>query len=317
LGGSERRTSREAPIITGKSGGIGRHLSLILFLFLFIAIGPVVGQIALAGPAEIQEAKSEAQVLRERIDELSHLLDAAVEDYNYATAKLAQTKDAMERTKADLTTAEADLDVATGQLTMRLVEIYKQGQLGVLDTLVGSNTFSELINRLDMMERLGEQDAKIVEEVEAYQESVTTRKAELEQQIRDEKELTVAAEAAKAKVQQQLAANEEAFADKKAEIAQLEKEEAIRQAKLAAEAKRKAEEARKKAEEARKKAEAEAAAKAAAEAAAKAASSSSSSSSSSSGSSSSSSPAPPAVRDLRAARRSRCPRLPAAARSFP
>lgn len=273
-GGSERRTTREAPIVTGISGGIGRRL--IFLLFLFIGFGPIVGQAALAGPAEIAEAKDEATALQERIDGLAAQLDAAVEDYNYARAQLADTQAAMEETKTQLSQAEADLDSVTALLTERLVEIYKQGELGVLDTLVGATSFTELINRLDVMERLSEQDAQIVEEVQTYQEQVTARKAELAEEIEDEKKLTAEAEVAKAKIAEQLAANEKALEGKEAEIAQLEKEEAIRQAKLAAEAK-------KRAEEARKKAAAEAAAKAAARAAAEAAAASSSSGSSSSG----------------------------------
>jgi peptidoglycan hydrolase CwlO-like protein len=154
----------------------------------------VVGQVALAEPAAITAAKSEAAALQERVDELSHLLDAAVEDYNYAKAKLADTQAAMETTQAQLSKAEGDLGVATALLTQRLVEIYKQGQLGVLDTLVGSTSFSELINRLDLMERLSEQDAKTVEEVQAYQEDVTARKAQLAQQMEDEKLLSATGE---------------------------------------------------------------------------------------------------------------------------
>ena len=260
--GSERITIREAPIITGKPGGIGRRL--IFLLLVFIGIIPIVGQMAVAEPAAITEAKSEAEALREKIDELGHVLDVAVEDYNYAKAKLADTKTAMEQTKAQLSEAEQDLGAVTAQLTARLVEIYKQGELGVLDTLVGSTSFTELVSRLDMMKRLSEQDAQVVADVQAFQDEVTARKTELAQQIEDEKQLTADAERAKQKVEAQLAANEKALAGKEAEIAQLEKEEAARQARLA-------EEARKRAEEAKKKAAAAAAARAAAEAAAKAA----------------------------------------------
>jgi cell wall-associated NlpC family hydrolase len=256
---SDPKTCREAPIITGKPGGIGRRL--ILIFLVFAAVGLVLGEVALAEPADITKAKNEADALREQIDELSHQLDAAVEEYNYAKAKLAETKDAAEKNQLHLTKAEADLEVANAALAERLVEVYKQGHLGVLDALVGASSFSDVVNYLDQMERLSEQDAEIVAQVSTYQEDVEARKVELAQQMEDEKVLAAQAETAKTKVEEQLAANEKALAGKKAQIAQLEKEEAERQARLAAEAKRKAEEARKKAE-----AEAAAKAKAAAEA---------------------------------------------------
>jgi peptidoglycan hydrolase CwlO-like protein len=240
---SERRTIGEAPIITDKSGGIGKRL--ILLLLVLAGIGLALGQAAWAEPPAITKAKSEAEALQERVDELAAQLDAAVEDYNYARAKLADTKQKAGETQRLLTEAEQDLEVATGILTERLVRIYKEGQLGLLDSVVGSSSFSELVNRLDMMKRLSEQDAQLVEDVSAYEEEVSARKAELAQQLEDEKTLTADAKTAKTKVEERLAANEKALAGKEAQIAQLQKEEAARQAKLAAEAKKRADAAKK------------------------------------------------------------------------
>jgi peptidoglycan DL-endopeptidase CwlO len=198
-----------------------------------------------AEPAAITEAKTEAQDLQARIDQLGEQLDAAVEDYNYATAKLADTQDAAKKTEAELTKSQTDFDDASGRLTARLVEIYKAGELDSIETLMGAASFSDLINRLDLMERLSKQDADLVATVSAYRDGVVAHKADLAAQLEDEKTLTAQAEAAKKKVEQQLAANKKALVGKEAEIAQLEKEEAIRQAKLAEEARKRAEAARK------------------------------------------------------------------------
>ncbi|MBN1321383.1 MAG: C40 family peptidase [Thermoleophilia bacterium] len=229
------------------SGGIGRRL---IFIFtVFAILGLVLGEAALAEPAAITEAKTEAEELRERIDDLSHQLDAAVEDYNYAKAKLAETKEAAQQTQLRLSKAEADREIATANLMDRLVEIYKHGDMDILDTLMGSASFADLVEFANLMERLTEQDARIVEQVKSYEQEVTARKAELAQQLQDEKVYAAEAEAARAKVAAQLAANEKALEGKEAQIAQLEAEEAARQARLAEEARRRAEEARKKAAE--------------------------------------------------------------------
>ena len=209
--------------------------------------GLALGQLALAEPAAITKAREEAEALRERIDELADQLDAAIEEYNYAVAMLNETQTASEQTQLLLTKAEHDLDAANGQLVERLVEIYKEGQLGVLDTLLGSDSFSEVVNRLDFMERMSGQDAQIVADVSAYAEQKSTLADELAQQLRDQESLAVELEAARQKVEERLAANEEALADKKDEIAELVKEEQERQARLLAEAKKAAEEAARKA----------------------------------------------------------------------
>ena len=258
FGARAPKTIREAPIITGKSGGIGRRL--ISILLIFAVTGLVVAHVAWAEPATISKAKSEAEALQERIDELSEQLDAVVEDYNYAKAKLAETTKAAENTQARLASAEKDLEESRTRLTERVVEIYKQGKLGMLDTLAGSASFSDLINRLDLMERLSAQDNRVVEEVGAYRDQVSGRKAELAKQLEEQKALSAEATQAKQKVEERLVANQQALKGKEAQIAQLEKEEAARQAKLAAEAKAAAKRAAEAA--ARKKAAAVAAAKA-------------------------------------------------------
>lgn len=232
---------------TGKSGGIGRRL--ILFVIVFAALGLVLGQLASADPGAITQAQQEAQTLQERIDELADQLDAAIEDYNYSTAMLNDTQVASENTQALLTQAESDLAAAEGQLVDRLVEIYKEGRLGALDALLGSDSFNEVLDRLDWLKRMSGQDAQIVADVQAYTDEKSARAAELAQQLEDQQAYAAQADAARTNVEQKLAANEEALADKKDEIAQFVKEEEARQARLLAEAKKAQEEAGRKAAE--------------------------------------------------------------------
>jgi peptidoglycan DL-endopeptidase CwlO len=205
----------------------------------------VIAGIAWAETPAINTAQSQADALREQIDALDAQVEAAVEEYDTANANLEQTQAAADDNQEKLTVAEADLEQAKVRLSGRLVEIYKSGHLGVLDTLVGSASFADLINRINLMERLSKQDSQLVAQVTAYQQEVTTRKAELEKQIADQQQYSVQAAAAEKKVEAQLAAKKKALKGKEAQIAQLEKDEAARQAALAAAAKKAAEDARK------------------------------------------------------------------------
>jgi cell wall-associated NlpC family hydrolase len=229
--------------ITGNVSGIGRRL--IPFFLFCVVIGLVAAKVAWADTPAITKAKSQAEALREQIDELDAKVEAAVEEYNTAKELLAQTQAAAKKNEAKLKKTEADLEEARARLTVRVVEIYKAGHLGVLDTLVGSVSFSDLVNRLSLMERLSKQDAELIAQVTAYQDEVTARKAELAKQLGEQKQYKAEAAAAEEKVKAQLAAKEKALVGKEAQIAQLEKEEAARQAALAEAARKAAEEARK------------------------------------------------------------------------
>ena len=197
----------------------------------------VGGNVAWAEPAAITQAKSDAEALQARVDDLNDQLEAAIEDYDYAKAKLGDTQTAAKKTETKLTKTEGDLQEVRAQLNDRVVQIYKQGHLGALSTLAGSTSFSDLINRVNLLKRLSAQDSKLVTDVQAYRDDVAQRKVELADQLAAEKQLTTEADVAKQAVQTRLSANKKALAGKETQIAALEKAEAIRQAKLATAAK--------------------------------------------------------------------------------
>ena len=238
-----RQSGQGGTDITGKTSGIGRRF--IPFLVACAVIALVIAGIAWAETPAINTAKSQADALREQIDALDAQVEAAVEEYDTANANLEQTQAAADDNEKKLTAVEADLEQVKGKLSDRIVEIYKAGHLGMIDTLVGSASFADLINRVNLMERLSKQDSDLVNQVTTYQQEVTTRKAELEKQIADQQQNSTQAAAAEKKVENQLAAKKKALKGKEAQVAQLEKDEAARQAALAAAAKKAAEDARK------------------------------------------------------------------------
>jgi cell wall-associated NlpC family hydrolase len=202
---------------------------------------------ASADTAAITRAKQEAQTLRALIDDLEEQLDAAVEEYDYATAMLAQSKTDAERTQSLLDQAGADLARAEEHLAERLVAIYEQGDLGVFGVLLRADTFTAFMERMDALSSVSADDARLVDEVRRYRDLQKTHATELAEQIARQTEYAAQAEQAKTKVKQRLAANSKALAGKEAQIARLVKQEAERQARLAAAAKKAAEERARKA----------------------------------------------------------------------
>ena len=214
---------------------------------LLALFGLTASDAALAEPAAITQAKQEAEALRRLIDNLEEQLDAAIEEFNFATAMLAQTKAEASKTRVLLEQAERDLAKAEAKLAARLVEVYKQGKLGLLDVLLDAGSLSEFIEHVDRFGRMSADDAELVGEVTTYRDAKKAHAAELAQQIEQQAAYAAEVESAKTGVQQRLAANAKALAGKEAQIAQLVKEEAARQAALAAAAKKAAEEAARKA----------------------------------------------------------------------
>jgi cell wall-associated NlpC family hydrolase len=204
---------------------------VVVTALLFLACS----SIAQATPA-IDKAKAQAQALLALIEELDEELSAATEEYNYANQQLEDTQAAIKRTTSNITKAEKDLGAIQDQLNERVVNIYKSGNLTMLGVILNTDSFSDLVSRLDQLQRLGRQDADLIDQVQGYKQKVADRKAELEVELRQQQEYSEQTEAAKKKVLAQLEKQKKALKGKEALIAKLKKEEAARQAKLAAEA---------------------------------------------------------------------------------
>ncbi len=171
--------------------------------------------IAWAETPAINKAKTQAEALREQIDELDAQVEAAVEEYNTADSHCwKRPRRPPRRTSSGWPRSKSDLASVTERLSDRLVDIYKEGHLGVINTLVGSESFSDLINRLSLLERLSKQDSDLVAQVSGYRDEVTQRKADLEQQIADQERYKSEAAVAENKVETQLAAKEKALKGK-------------------------------------------------------------------------------------------------------
>jgi len=211
-----------------------RVLALVLMAVLLALSG---SSLANASTPAIDKAKTEAQALSDLIDQLNLQLEAATEDYNFANQQFQDTQAAADKTSTELAQAGKDLGSAQDHLSQRLVSIYKSGNVGMLDVVLGANTFSDLINRLTELNRISAQDAELVKQIQDYKAQAAERKAKLDSELLQQQTYKAQAAAAKQKVLDQLAKQDKALKGKEVQIAQLKKAEAARQAKLIAEEK--------------------------------------------------------------------------------
>jgi peptidoglycan hydrolase CwlO-like protein len=163
-----------------------RRRALLLILMTSLLV-PSFSSLARASTPVIDKAKSEAQALSDLIAQLDVELGAATEDFNYAKQQLKDTQAAAKKTSTELTRAEKDLASAQGHLSQRVVDIYKAGDLSLLDVLLDANSFSELVARFDQLTRLSKQDAQLVKRVQAYKAQAADRKAKLDSELQQQK----------------------------------------------------------------------------------------------------------------------------------
>lgn len=187
--------------------------------------------IVLAVTPAANGAQTEVQKLQAQIKELQGASSRAAEAYSDAYWKLDATRVEIARVDAEVSDAQARLAAVNARLNQRVGEIYRAGGADYMGILLSSSDFDEMLQRLEYVQRIGQQDADIIAEVEELQITLATKHAELETLHATQAQDTAALKAEAERIDAQLKAQQAEY-DKlqKALAAALAAEKAKRKA---------------------------------------------------------------------------------------
>jgi cell wall-associated NlpC family hydrolase len=195
---------------------------------VFVAAVP-----AIADPGAVQSKRAEARQVLGEIQSLDSRLEHAVEAYNLANIKLARIERDVKENARALVVARSNLSHAQAALQARLVALYTSGDSNsALEVLLGSKSLDDLLNRLDAVNRVSDQDTRILTEVSAFRHEVQRRAGVLKSRRAQQAQVVAARRAYRSSIQSQLAARHRLLASIKSEIVRLQAEERARQAAL-------------------------------------------------------------------------------------
>ena len=181
--------------------------------------------------------RAQAQDVLNQIREIDGQLGHAVEAYNLATLKLDAIRADLRTNARHLRIAKSSLAGAQRNLSDRLVAIYVGGgQASAVEVLLGAESLDDLLNRLDAVERVSDQDARVLHEVTTFKAEVTSRGKRLETARRAQTRIVAERASQRSAIEGQLRERQRMLTSIKGEIAALEAAEARRQAQLEAQA---------------------------------------------------------------------------------
>jgi cell wall-associated NlpC family hydrolase len=209
---------------------------------LLFLLGTVVATLLAVSPAAtadptIESKRQQAQAVLGEIRELDSGLSKAIEAYNYANVQLDQIDVELDSNARHLVVARSSLKAAQRHIAHRLRTLYIEGgHGGVIEVLLGAESLDDLLNRLDVAEAVGAQDARVLADVKQFRREVSERRERL-QDARSEQAQVVAERAEqKAWIEGRLEERQQLYDSIKDEIVRLEAAEARRQAQLEAQA---------------------------------------------------------------------------------
>lgn len=197
------------------------HVLTFSVLVLFTVLIPAV---ALATP--VSEKKQRAREIRAQVAKLDHKLEATIEQYNFANHKLDIVKRQIKRNAKSLRVARYNLAVAHRNLNDRVVALYKERPVDLLDVMFSAGSFEELASQIDLMQRLGQHDTDIIESVEGYQREVQEKRVGLLEDRRVATKLLGEVASKKSEIEGKLAERQDMLRGVEAEIRRMERAEA-------------------------------------------------------------------------------------------
>lgn len=144
--------------------------------------------------AKLNELKAESDNVDAKIDELNKLKSDAAEYIAQLDAELAGTQakiDELDRqvtelegnikvTQQELTEAQAEQDKQYASMKTRIKFMYEHSNDSILDVLFGSQSFSDVINKVEYIHNVSEYDRNKLNEFVELRQAAEAKKAELE-----------------------------------------------------------------------------------------------------------------------------------------
>lgn len=151
-----------------------------------LANPPDTGEVVLEGAArsEVEGLRTEAEAVREQIDELDRELEVLTEEYNRTALALEDSNQSLTELRRSLRLATAAYHERRDLLDRRLISIYKAGGDGMVKVLLASDGLGDFVSRLYLVTRVAVHDTHLIADLEEE----ALRVEELQGKIEERKE---------------------------------------------------------------------------------------------------------------------------------
>ena len=157
-----------------------RRSSLVLVTALVVGALLVLGVgVATPEPAAIQAKRAQVAQIQAELNAIDAQVEAATEAYNGARYELGVIKARIEQNKRQIKGTEADLEKSREVLGQRLRDIYATPEPTLAEVVINSGSITAAADQLDLLDKVGEQDASVVGTLKSTRARLQALRAEL------------------------------------------------------------------------------------------------------------------------------------------
>ena len=171
----------------------------------------------------LESLKGKQATLEEEIEVLDGVINAANAEYDKAKADLEDVTARLKQSEADLEKAEEDKEKHIDVLGDRLVYLHENGDFGYIETVLHSESFSEMLLTLQYVQDIMEYDTNVINELTRIEDVIRQETQDIKVEKAESEELFKLAEDKKAELEGILAEKESLMKQYKNNEAKYEK----------------------------------------------------------------------------------------------
>jgi len=221
-------TADQSPRATASGCGqsLATRLGLCASLVLVLVFTTFVACLAASGAsaATLSAERARARAISQEIATLDARLADIVSRFAVATERLATVNAEIAQTKHQLKIAEFQVSVAQRVLSARAVAMYKERDTGIVDVLVGSSSFADMLSQLTFLSKLSQYDDNVLARLQSTRREVAEKERALRVDRRAASSLLAQQTAERAHIRSALTQRQRTLNGLQGEIKRLEAE---------------------------------------------------------------------------------------------
>jgi peptidoglycan DL-endopeptidase CwlO len=217
--------------------GVVLRQAIGLVLAISVVVALVLGTGSASADPSISSKRQQAQAILAQVQQLDSRLGHAVDSYNLANIQLSQIDTDLKANGRHLVIAKQSLGIAQTHVAERLRALYINGDSGgAVEVILGAKSLDDLLERIDVAQRVGGQDSRVVREVRRFRSAVQTHRQKLTSDRVRQAQVVAERDAQRRSIESQLNERKQLLSSVQDEIKRMQAAEARRQAILEAQA---------------------------------------------------------------------------------
>ncbi len=128
----------------------------------------------------LNEGKKKEKQLTSQIKQLESLIGAAEKEIAELKGSISKTQQQISVVQTNLNQVEREMEDQNDGLQGRLRAMYKNGDIGMVQILLGSENITDFMSNMDMVQKIFDNDVEILKEMEEQHKKIEAQKKELE-----------------------------------------------------------------------------------------------------------------------------------------